>query len=64
MEKTVNPSITIYIYKIKIRITLKIKAGYYLELLISETINVLGCTKIKITKKKNAENYLIYKLVK
>ena len=62
--KTVNPSITIYIYKIKIRITLKIKAGYYLELLISETINVLECTKIKITKKKNAENYLIYKLVK
>ena len=54
--KTVNPSITIYIYKIKIRITLKIKAGYYLVLLISETINVLGCTNIKITQKKNAEN--------
>ena len=55
-EKTVNPSITIYINKIKNRIALKIKAGYYLQLLMSETINVLGCIKIKITKNKNAEN--------
>ena len=55
-EETVNPSITIYINKIKNRITLKIKAGYYLQLLMSETTNVLGCTKIKITKNKNAEN--------
>ena len=34
-EKTDNPSIRIYIYinKIENRITLKIKTGYYLELL-------------------------------
>ena len=32
-EKTVNPSIRIYINKIENRITFKIKTGYYLELL-------------------------------
>ena len=32
-EKTVNPSIRIYINKIENRITFKIKAGYYLKLL-------------------------------
>ena len=32
-EKTVNPSIRIYINKIENRITFKIKAGYYLGLL-------------------------------
>ena len=32
-EKTVNPSIRIYINKIENRITFKIKTGYYLGLL-------------------------------
>ena len=37
-EKTVNPSIRIYINKIENRITFKIKTGYYLEVLTLETI--------------------------
>ena len=52
-EKTVNPSIRIYMNKIENRITFKIKTGYYLELL---TLNLLGSTKSKITKDKNGEN--------
>ena len=46
-EKIVNPSIRIYINKIKNRITFKIKAGYYLE---------LESTKSEITKSENGEN--------
>ena len=34
----------------------KIKTGYYLELLISETMKLLGSTKNQITKDKNGEN--------
>ena len=37
-EKTVNPSIRIYINKVENRITFKIKTGYYLEVLTLETI--------------------------
>ena len=54
--ETVNPSIKIYIKKTKNRITFKIKTGYYLELLTSETIKLLGNTKSKITKNENGEN--------
>ena len=50
-EKTVNPSIKIYIDKIENSITFKIKTGYYLELLTSEIMKLLGSTKSKITKK-------------
>ena len=32
------------------------KSGYYLELLTPETMKLLGSTKSKITKDKNAEN--------
>ena len=46
-EKIVNPSIRIYINKIKNRISFKIKAGYYLE---------LESTKSEITKSENGEN--------
>ena len=53
---TDNPSIRIYINKIENRITFKIKTGYYLELLTSETMKLLGRTKIKITKDENGEN--------
>ena len=40
---TENPSIQIYTNKIKNRITFKIKTGYKLELLSSETIKLLLC---------------------
>ena len=34
---------------------LKVKAGYYFELLTSETTKLLGSIKSKITKDKNCE---------
>ena len=49
-EKTKKLSIRIYVIKIENRITFKIKTGYYLELLMSETMKLLGSTKSKITK--------------
>ena len=55
-KKTVNPLIRIYINLIENRITLKIKTGYYLELLLPETMKFLGSTKGKITKDENGEN--------
>ena len=51
-----DPSVRIYVNKIENRITFKIKTGYYLELLIPETMELLGSTKSKITKDKNREN--------
>ena len=42
---TVNPSIKIDVNKIEKIITVKIKIGSYLELLISETMILLGSTK-------------------
>ena len=44
-----NPSIKIYVNKIGNRITFEIKTGFYLELLIPETM--------KITKDKNDEHF-------
>ena len=41
---TDNPSIMLYVNKIENRITFKIKTGYYLELLMPETIKLLGST--------------------
>ena len=38
------------------RITFKVKAGYYIELLMSPTMKFLGSTKSKINKDKNGEN--------
>ena len=55
-EKTVNPSIRIYVNKIENRIRFKIKAGYYLEFLTPETMKLLGSNKSKITKNVNDEN--------
>ena len=43
----------IYVSKIENKITFKIKTGYYLELLTSEAMKLLGSTKSKITKNKN-----------
>ena len=55
-EKTVIPSVKIHINKIENKISFKIKTGYYLELLILETMKLLGSTKSKITKDKNGKN--------
>ena len=46
----------IYVNKIENRITFKIKTGYYLELLMSETMKLLGSTKSNINKDKYGEN--------
>ena len=48
--------VQIYVIKIENRVTFKIKNGYSLELLIPETMKLLGSTKNKITKTKNDEN--------
>ena len=54
-EKTINPSIRIYVDKIENRITFKIKTGYYLKLSTLETMKLLGSTKSKLTKDENDE---------
>ena len=51
-----EPSVQIYVNKIENKITFKIKKGYNLELLTSETMKLLGSTENKITKNKNGEN--------
>ena len=40
----------------KIGLRLKLKKGYYLELLTPETMKLLGSTESKITKDKNGES--------
>ena len=53
-----KPSVQIYVNKIENRVTFKIKNGYSLELLTSETMKLLGSTENEITKDKNGENVL------
>ena len=53
---TDKPSIKIYSNKIKNRIVFKIKNGYKLELLTSQTMKLLGSTKNVVDKDKNSEN--------
>ena len=55
-ENVDNPSIRLHVNKIENRITFKIKNGYYLELLIPETMELLESTEIEITKYENGEN--------
>ena len=55
-EKTINPSIRIYVNKIENRITIKIKAGYYVKLLTPETIKLFASIESKITKDENGEH--------
>ena len=55
-EKTVNPSIRIYVNQIENRITFKMKTGYYLEFFTAETMKLLRSTKIKITINENGGN--------
>ena len=50
---TDNPTIMMCVNEIENRITFKIKTGYYLELLMPETMKLLGSTKNKINKDKN-----------
>ena len=57
-ENINNPSIKICANKIENRITFKIKAGYYLELLTPGTVKLLGSTENKITKDKSGEDVL------
>ena len=63
-EKTVNPSIRIYISKIGNRLTFKIKSGFYHNLLSPRTMKLHGSTKSKITKDENGENVPYLKLLK
>ena len=44
--------------KIENTIKIKIKTGYYFQILIPETMKLLGSTKNKITKNKTDENVL------
>ena len=53
---TDNPSIEIYVNKIENRITIKIKIGYYLEFLMTETMKLLGSSKSKTTKDEHGKN--------
>ena len=56
---TNNPSIMIHINKIENGITFKIITVYYLELLVPETMKLLGSTKNKIKKIKLVKMCLI-----
>ena len=53
---TDNSSVRRYVNEIESRIILKIKTGYYLKLLMPETMKLLGSTKNKITKDENDKN--------
>ena len=57
-----KPSVQIYVNKIENRVTFKIKNGYSLELLRSETMKLLASTENKITKDKNGENVSLLEL--
>ena len=50
-----NALVQIYVNKIKNRIVFKIKAGYKLELLPKETMQLLGSSKKDIDKNKDRE---------
>ena len=52
---TKNPPVQIYPNKIKNRFVSKIKTGYKLELLTSETMKLLGSTEKDVDKDKNSE---------
>ena len=49
------PPVQIYVNKIKHRIVFKIKAGYKLELLSEETMQLLGSSKKDIDQNKDGE---------
>ena len=43
-----NPPVKIYVNKTESRITFKMKTGYYLKLLMSESMKLVGSSKSKI----------------
>ena len=51
-----NPPIRIYVNEIENRIIVKVKTDYYLELITTEIIKLLGSTKSRMTKNKNGKN--------
>ena len=51
-----TPPIGIYQNRTENKIIFSVKTGYYLELLTSETMKLLGSTKNKITNDENSEN--------
>ena len=53
---TENPPVQIYPNKIKNRIVFKIKTGYKLKLLSSETMKLLGSTKKDVDQDKDGED--------
>ena len=55
-ESVDDPPIEIFVSKNENRITYKIRNGYYIELLTSETMKLLGSTESKITGEENGEN--------
>ena len=63
-ESVDNPPIRIYVNRTENRITFKIKSEYYLELLTTETMNLLGRTESKIAKDKNGEDVSHLEVVK
>ena len=54
---TENPPVQIYPYKIKNRIVFKITTGYKIELLIPESMKLLGSTKKMLIKIKMEKMY-------
>ena len=59
-----NPPIRLYVNKKENIIILKIKTGYYLQLLMSETMKMLENTENNITKDENGENVPHLKITK
>ena len=59
-----NPPIRLYVNKKENIIILKIKTGYYLQLLMSETMKILENTENNITKDENGENVPHLKITK
>ena len=55
---TDNPPIRINLNKTKINITFALKTGYYPEILMPETMKLLGTTKNKIIKGGNGKDVL------
>ena len=50
-----NPPVQIYVNKVKNTIIFKIKAGYKIELLLPETMKLLGKSKKDVDKDKNGD---------
>ena len=64
-EKVTNsPPIRMYVNKIEKRIIFKIKKDYYLELLTTEAMKLVGSTESKKTKNKNSENIIHLEIIK